>query len=82
MPLQGAPAFDDVKLGRLKPLQKGGPDPETEDRVMLVRDRVSRIFTKESFSITPVTLKPATLVNMGFITTVRAGFFVHCRKNS
>lgn len=74
MPLQGAPAFDDVKLGRLKPLQKGGPDPETEDRVMLVRDRVSRIFYKGKFFDYPVTLKPATLVNMGFITTVRAGF--------
>ena len=44
MPVQGAPAKDDILLGRQKPLVAGGPDPEKEDRVMLVRDRVSRIF--------------------------------------
>ena len=43
MPIQGKPSFDDKKLGREKPLEEGGPDPETEDRVMLVRTRVSRI---------------------------------------
>ena len=35
-PRQGAPSFDDAKLGREKPLAQGGPDPEKEDRVMLV----------------------------------------------
>ena len=42
MPMQGAPAFDYKKLGREVPLSEGGPDPETEDRVMLTRNRVSR----------------------------------------
>ena len=28
LPIQGAPAFDDKILGREKPLEKGGPDPE------------------------------------------------------
>ena len=41
MPIQGAPSFDDKKLGREKPLEKGGPDPEKEDNVMLVRTRVA-----------------------------------------
>ena len=36
MPLQGAPSFDDARLGREKPLAQGGPDPEKEDRVMPV----------------------------------------------
>ena len=27
MPLQGVNSFDDEKLGREKPLEKGGPDP-------------------------------------------------------
>ena len=45
MPLQGAPAYDDQKLGRSVPLAKGGPDPEKEDRVMLTRNRVSRIYS-------------------------------------
>lgn len=44
MPVQGKPAFDDQVLGREKPLVKGGPDPQKEDVVMLVRDRVSRIY--------------------------------------
>ena len=44
MPRQGALAFDDRKLGRERPVTPGGPDPEKEDRVMLVRHRVSRIY--------------------------------------
>ena len=44
MPMQGAPAYDDKKLGRSVPLSKDGPDPEKEDRVMLTRNRVSRIY--------------------------------------
>ena len=44
MPLQGAPSKDDLLLNREMPLKEGGPDPEKEDRVFLVRNRVSRIF--------------------------------------
>ena len=44
MPLQGSPAHDDKVLGRRAVLKKGEPDPEKEDRVMLVRRRVSRIY--------------------------------------
>lgn len=51
MPLQGAPSFDDAKLGREKPLEKGGPDPNVEDEVMLVRERVSRIYYMKHFLI-------------------------------
>ncbi|MFG6318279.1 MAG: FAD-dependent oxidoreductase, partial [Clostridia bacterium] len=40
MPIQGEKSFDDKKLEREKPLKEGGPNPETENRVMLVRDRV------------------------------------------
>lgn len=35
MPLQGKPAYDDKKLGHEKPLAENGPDPETEDRVIV-----------------------------------------------
>ena len=73
MPIQGAPSYDDKKLGREKPLVKGGPDPETEDRVMLVRQRVSRIYYKKKFFDYPVSLKLQTIKNMGFVTTVKAG---------
>lgn len=85
MPMQGAPSYDDKKLGRVKPLQKGGPDPEKEDRVMLTRQRVSRIYYKKKFFDYPISLKPQTFINMGFAQTVRAGFSyldscIHKRK--
>jgi hypothetical protein len=51
MPLQGAGAKDDILLERKKELNSGGPDPETQDAVMLVRDRVSRIFYRIIFII-------------------------------
>ncbi len=74
MPIQGKPAFDDKKLGREKPLVLGNPDPESEDVVMLVRERVSRIYYNHCFFDYPVTMKPETIKNMGFFTTMRAGF--------
>ena len=43
LPMQGAPSYDDLELDREVPLEKNGPDPEKEDRVMLTRHRVSRI---------------------------------------
>ncbi len=73
MPIQGKDAFDDKLLCREKPLEKGGPDPETEDRVMLVRDRVSRIYYKNHFFDYPVTMSASTIKNMGFFTTAAAG---------
>ena len=73
MPVQGAPAYDDKILGREKPLCEGGPDPETEDRVMLVRDRVSRIYFLKHFFDYPISLSGSTLKNMGFKNTVKAG---------
>lgn len=74
MPIQGADAYDDKLLGREKPLAEGGPDPETEDRVMLVRERVSRIYYNKHFFDYPISMKPETIKNMGFVTTVKAGF--------
>ena len=74
MPTQGYDAYDDKILGRTKDLVTGGPDPESEDTVMLVRDRVSRIYYKKKFFDYPVSLKWSTIRNMGFFTTVAAGF--------
>src|SRR5664280_2815963 len=74
MPVQGAPASDDKQLGRKKPLVAGGPDPEKTDTVMLVRDRVSRIFYLRKFFDYPITLKAQTFLNMGFARTMKAGF--------
>ena len=73
LPRQGAPAFDDKTLGRPCTLAEGGPDPEKTDRVMLRRNRVSRIFFNGKFFDYPISLKPATFANMGLWTTVAAG---------
>ncbi|MGI6205615.1 MAG: NAD(P)/FAD-dependent oxidoreductase [Anaerovoracaceae bacterium] len=73
LPMQGAPARDDRKLERTIPLTKGGPDPETEDKVMLTRQRVSRIFFDDKFYDYPISLKLQTFRNMGFANTVRVG---------
>ena len=71
LPMQGAPSYDDTVLDREVPLQKNGPDPEKEDRVMLTRHRVSRILFDDKFYDYPVSLKMETLKNMGFITTMK-----------
>lgn len=74
MPVQGAPSRDDILLGREKPLAAGGPDPEREEAVMLVRDRVSRIFYLRKFFDYPISLKGQTFANMGLARTIKAGF--------
>ncbi len=74
LPPQGAPSVDDRLLKREKEYEPGGSDPEKTDRVMLKRHRVSRIYYKNKFFDYPVTLKPETIKNMGFITTAAAGF--------
>ena len=74
MSTQGAPAWDDRALGRAKPYAPDGPDPENEDRVMLLRDRVSRIFYLRHFFDYPISLKARTFINMGLWRTWRAGW--------
>ncbi|MBQ6734481.1 MAG: NAD(P)/FAD-dependent oxidoreductase [Lachnospiraceae bacterium] len=74
LPLQGAPAADDILLNRAVRLTKGGPDPEKADRVMLRRGRVSRIFFDRKFYDYPISLKPETFKNFGLGTTMAVGF--------
>ncbi len=73
MPTQGKPSYDDKKLKRSKNLAKKGPDPEKEDRVMLVRNRVSRIYYLKKFFDYPISMKWQTFKNMGFLRTFEAG---------
>lgn len=74
LPLQGAPSKDEVILEKTAVTCEGGPDPSKDDRVMLVRHRVSRILFDSKFYDYPVSLKKETLRNMGFITTMKVGF--------
>jgi len=73
MPLQGNPSVDDAALGKKKEYSPGGPDPEQKDRVMLVRERVSRIYYLRKFFDYPISIKPQTFINMGFDKTIKAG---------
>lgn len=73
MPMQGAPAFDDIKTGRQPDLNPNGPNPEEEDIVMLKRRRISRIYYKNKFFDYPVKMNFNTIMNMGFFTTFKAG---------
>ena len=74
MPIQGKPSKDDLLLGRPCNVEAGGPDPEREERVMLRRRRVSRIYYLRHFFDYPISIKPATFLAMGLARTFRAGF--------
>ena len=73
MPLQGHPSLDDRILDREPGLSPGGPDPEKEDRVMLSRRRVSRIYYGRHFFDYPVRMNANTVFNMGVWTTLAVG---------
>ncbi len=74
LPTQGALPYDDVVLGRTATVKEGGPDPEKTDRVMLRRNRLSRIFFNNKFFDYPISLKWETIRSMGFGTTIAVGF--------
>lgn len=74
MPIQGKPSLDDKILNNNKEFAENGPDPEIEDDVMLLRHRVSRIYFLNKFFDYPISLKPRTFINMGFLRTMSSGF--------
>ncbi len=74
LPMQGMPSHDDILLNRAVKTEAGGPNPENEDRVMLMRRRVSRILFDNKFYDYPVSLKLETIKNFGFVTTLKVGF--------
>ena len=74
LPTQGALPMDDRMLGRESTVRPGGPDPEKTDRVMLRRNRLSRIYYNSTFFDYPISLKWETIRNMGLGTTIAVGF--------
>jgi protoporphyrinogen oxidase len=76
LPLQGALSSDDRKLNRNIPLSKktGAPDPEKTDKVMLIRNRLSRIFFLRRFFPYPITLNMQTILNLGIWRCLKIGF--------
>jgi protoporphyrinogen oxidase len=75
LPVQGAPARDDIILKRRPALspRPDAPDPEKTDQVMLIRGRISRIFYLRSFFDYPISLKYNTFKNLGLMRTMKTG---------
>ncbi len=73
LPLQGSPARDDLALPGSGPFSADlhGPDPELEDRVMLVRRRLSRIYFLRRFFDYPISLSIRTVLNLGLLRATR-----------
>ncbi|WP_163337915.1 NAD(P)/FAD-dependent oxidoreductase [Desulfopila sp. IMCC35008] len=75
MPVQGKPARDDLELGRKITFPPtGNVDPEKTNRVMLIRERLSRIFFLRSFFDYPISLKWSTFKNLGFLRLIKIGW--------
>ncbi len=78
-PIQSYPAKDDMLLNRdfnqyigdlnLFSENSSDSDPEKRDKVMLARNRVSRILFLKHFFDYPISLNLNTMVNLGFKTT-------------
>jgi len=51
-----------------------GPDPERDDRVMLLRPRKSRIYYRRKLFEYPIQLTPDTLRKLGLLRSARIGF--------
>ncbi|MCR5109068.1 MAG: NAD(P)/FAD-dependent oxidoreductase [Lachnospiraceae bacterium] len=74
LPTQGKPSKDDIILLRDSRFSDGGPDPEKNDIVMLLRHRISRILFNSKFYDYPISLKVRTFKNMGIKNTIAVGF--------
>ena len=82
MPVEAGPSAEGTEqAGQLRyqgqqrdiPEPSAAPDPKSEDLVMLVRQRKSRIYFLRRFFDYPISLKAATFINLGFIRTIRCG---------
>jgi protoporphyrinogen oxidase len=73
LPLQGCPAHDDPADGGGKLFSKdpSAPDPRKTDRVMLIRNRVSRIYYLQKFFDYPVSLSIRTITNLGIERVIK-----------
>ena len=74
-PLQGKPSLDDLILGKERDISSdpNAPDPASTDEVMLLRDRVSRIYYLRKFFDYPISLSLTTFTNLGFCRMVVIG---------
>ena len=69
LPIQGKPSLDEITLkldtaGKYAETAEG-PDPQSEDKVMLIRRRISRIFFLREFFDCPITFSTGPLLKLG-----------------
>lgn len=74
LPIQGKIPFDYLETNRRVPVEKNGPDPNKHDKVMLIRNRISRIHYQKHFFDYPISLKFNTFKSLGLIKTINSGF--------
>lgn len=76
LPIQSKPSKDDILTEKYKEINypPEGPDPEKEDKVMLIRKRTSRIYYLKKFFDYPVSLNKNTIKNLGFLKMSKIGF--------
>jgi protoporphyrinogen oxidase len=90
LPLQTKPSKDDILLDRKisfpkNPIER---DPQTQDDVMLTRNRLTRIFFLRKFFDYPVSLSFNTMKNLGAVRLLKSGvsylysLFVKREENS
>ena len=75
LPLQGKPSKDDIILEREVELSndKNAPNPEKTDKVMLKRNRLSRIYYLKTFFNYPVSLNMDTVKGLGLWRMFKIG---------
>src|SRR5580692_10599045 len=78
MPVEGADAFAQkiTYQGRTRDVAaaENAPDPSRDDRVMLIRNRKSRVYFLRQFFDYPIKLSGDTLKKLGLARTVKIGF--------
>lgn len=78
LPVQNAPSIDELLL-KFDTTEKykdyiNGANPESTDKVMLIRGRISRIFFLNKFFQYPISLSISTLKNLGVLNVFKIGF--------
>ncbi|MDR1006584.1 MAG: NAD(P)/FAD-dependent oxidoreductase [Bacteroidales bacterium] len=75
--LQNRPSIDEILNNDIHSteaaINQPISDPQTMDRVMLIRKRISRIFYLKKFFSYPISLSIETFRNMGLWRTIKAG---------
>lgn len=79
LPLQGSSEINEAEITYQNRTQKislneNGPDPDKTDRVMLIRNRLSRIYFLRKFFDYPIKMNSSTFGKLGLVRLMKIGF--------